>query len=101
MTTETIAPVAAKSSFVTRARRRIAGVLVTIAFLIGLPISAANATTPVVPDAGDAVNQAASDLGNGLVDGFVGVLPYVIPVLVLFTVLGYVWRMFATRKSAR
>lgn len=92
---------AERVGLVARFRSRIARVLIAAAFLIGLPVGAANAAAPAPPNIGDSVATTAGALSNGLVDGFIDILPYVIPVLVLFTVTGYVWKMLSARKAAR
>jgi hypothetical protein len=82
-----------------RARARLSGVFVTLAMLVSVP-SAAHAAAPVPPSIGDTAQEAAGQLSNGLLDGFVAILPYVIPVLVTFTVVGYVWKMLSAKKRA-
>lgn len=47
-----------------------------------------------VPNAGAAVTSVASTVSNSLTSEFVAILPYVVAVVVLFTVVALVFRLF-------
>lgn len=98
-TSPVVAPV--RASLLQRARARLARVLVALAFIVGVPVSAAHAAPPAPPAVGTTVQSAAGQLSNGLIDGFVDILPYTIPVLIVFTVVAYVWKMLSAKKTAR
>ncbi len=56
-------------------------------------------TTP--PDVTTIVPQMAGGLTNGIIDGFTTLLPFVIPVMVIFTVWAFAKRLTGAKKSAR
>lgn len=56
-------------------------------------------TTP--PDVSSTVDQMGGALSNGVVSGFVSLLPFAIPVLIIFTVWGIAKRLTGVKKSAR
>jgi hypothetical protein len=82
-------------------RNALASVVAGVAFVVTGAVAASATVDPPVPDAGAATKQAASDLSNGLMSGFVDILPYAIPLLVLFTVVGYVIAILRTKRTAR
>lgn len=61
--------------------------------------STALSTTP--PDPTTVIPQMGGALSNGVVDGFVTLLPLAIPVLVIFTVWAFAKRLVGAKKGAR
>lgn len=56
-------------------------------------------TTP--PDVSTTVDQMGGALSNGVVTGFIGLLPFAVPVLIIFTVWGIAKRLTGVKKTAR
>jgi hypothetical protein len=56
--------------------------------------------TPTVPDAGDIAGDLATNLGSETLTTIVGVLPVLVPVLVGFWALGFVWKKLMPKKNA-
>lgn len=82
---------------------RIAVILSTIVGGVAITAGAALAqsTPPPAPDATAAVQNAASQISNGLMDGFTSNLIYIVPLVVAFTVFGYVVTLLRARRKPR
>lgn len=55
---------------------------------------------PTIPDAGTIAGDLATDLGSQTLGTIVDVLPVLVPVLIGFWALGFVWRKLMPKKSA-
>lgn len=57
---------------------------------------------PTTPPAVDtSIAEMGGALSNGVVDGFITLLPFAVPVLVIFTVWGIAKRVTGVKKTAR
>lgn len=80
--------------------KRVATVGTVAAGTVLVGVAPAFATTaPTPPDASATVTDAAGQLSNGVIDTFVEVLPYAIPVLLAFWGYGAVKGMIGARKK--
>lgn len=59
------------------------------------------AVTTTPPDPTLVVPEIGGELSNGIVDGFTALLPFAIPVMVIFTVWAIAKRLVGAKKTAR
>jgi H+/gluconate symporter-like permease len=72
--------------------------VVTVGLMLLGPTAAFAVTSPA-PDPGALAEQVANDTGGSMLSAIVAVLPKVVPILIAFWAIGFVWNKVKPKKG--